>query len=73
MIVCICQNVSDRKIREAVEAGATTMPQVRDRLGVGICCGKCHPHAKQVLRESLEASKRTHTQPLVFQCNPMAA
>jgi bacterioferritin-associated ferredoxin len=76
MIVCICQNVSDRKIRQAVDAGASTMPQLRDSLGVGTCCGKCHPHAKQVLRECLENAsrqQRDQMQPLIFQCNPMAA
>lgn len=75
MIVCICQNVPERNIRQAVEAGATTMPQLRDQLGVGTCCGKCHPHAKKVLRESLEASRkmRDQAQPLIFLRNPMAA
>ncbi|MEN3294509.1 MAG: bacterioferritin-associated ferredoxin [Burkholderiales bacterium] len=75
MIVCICQNISERNIREAVDAGVTAMPQLRDRLGVGTCCGKCHPHAKQTLRESLEATKKMHdqVQPIMFQCNPMAA
>ena len=54
MIVCICNNVSDRDIRDEVRhAGVTTMPQLRDCLAVGTCCGKCHPHAKQVLRECL--------------------
>jgi bacterioferritin-associated ferredoxin len=74
MIVCICENVSDRKIRQAVDAGVTTMPQLRDQLGVGTCCGKCHPHAKQVLRESLESMPmRDRVQPLVFQRNALAA
>ncbi|MDB5773730.1 MAG: bacterioferritin-associated ferredoxin [Burkholderiales bacterium] len=75
MIVCICQNVSERKIRQAVDAGVTTMPQLRDQLGVGTCCGKCHPHAKQVLRESLEASKRMQdqVQPMFFLSTRMAA
>lgn len=76
MIVCICNNVSERKIRQAVEAGVTTMPQLRDRLGVGNCCGKCHPHAKQALRECLENSRgnmQDQLQPLVFQPNLAAA
>ncbi|MBC7501776.1 MAG: (2Fe-2S)-binding protein, partial [Herminiimonas sp.] len=28
MIVCICNNVSDRKIRIAVESGVTSMAQL---------------------------------------------
>ena len=43
MIVCICNNVSDRKIRQAVEAGMTSMVELRDHLDIGTCCGKCHP------------------------------
>ena len=47
MIVCICNNVSDRKIRQAVEAGMTSMVELRDHLDIGTCCGKCHPSAKR--------------------------
>lgn len=65
MIVCICHNVSERKIRQAVDAGARSMPELRDTLGVGTCCGKCNSCAKTVLRECLEDGIR-ETQPLVF-------
>lgn len=72
MIVCICNNVSDRKIRQAVDAGMTSMPQIREYLGLGTCCGKCHPHAKQVLRDCVQdARQREQVQPLIFQ--PMTA
>lgn len=55
MIVCICQNVTDRKIRQAVGSGVSSMLELRDQFGVGTCCGKCHPHAKQVLRLCMDA------------------
>jgi bacterioferritin-associated ferredoxin len=58
MIVCICNNVSDRKIRQAVDAGVTSMAGLRDQLGVGTCCGKCHSCAKSVLRECLAEADR---------------
>lgn len=54
MIVCVCYNISERKIREAVDSGLRSMPELRDQLGVGTCCGKCHSCAKTVLREHLE-------------------
>lgn len=54
MIVCVCHNVSDRKIKAAVDDGMTTMREMREELLVGTCCGKCHSCAKQVLREHLE-------------------
>lgn len=53
MIVCVCNNVSDRKIRQAVEDGATTLFELRAQLNVGTCCGKCHSCAKEVLREAV--------------------
>ncbi|HZW23036.1 (2Fe-2S)-binding protein [Noviherbaspirillum sp.] len=58
MIVCVCNNVSERQIRRAVDSGHTTMPQLREELGVGTCCGKCHSCAKTVLREYLEDGVR---------------
>lgn len=59
MIVCVCHNVSDRKIRQAVDEGASSMLDLRKQLSVGTCCGKCHSCAKGVLRDALEASSQT--------------
>ncbi|MGH8809260.1 MAG: (2Fe-2S)-binding protein [Noviherbaspirillum sp.] len=66
MIVCICHNVSERKIRQAVASGIATMPGLRAELGVGTCCGKCNSCAKTVLRECLEDSMGEE-QPIMFQ------
>ena len=66
MIVCVCNNVSERKIRQAVDSGITTMPELRDKLGVGTCCGKCHSCAKTVLRECLEDGMQ-NARPVMFQ------
>lgn len=66
MIVCVCHNVSERKIRQAVDEGMTTMPALRENLGVGTCCGKCHSCAKTVLRECLE-DRAMESQPVVFE------
>jgi bacterioferritin-associated ferredoxin len=64
MIVCICNNVSDRKIRQAVEGGLTSMSDLRSQLDVGTCCGKCHSCAKTLLRECLEDAREV--QPVMF-------
>lgn len=71
MIVCICRNIPERKIRQAVNEGMTTMPQIRDSLGVGTCCGKCHSCAKRVLRECLEENEQA--QSTLFQSGALAA
>ena len=71
MIVCICNNISDRKSRQAVDAGITSMVELRDQLDVGTCCGKCHACAKRVLRECLEEASQA--QPMMFHRNALAA
>lgn len=53
MFVCICKAVSDRHIRDAVRQGATSLRQVSRELGVGTCCGKCVPQARDVVSSAL--------------------
>jgi len=59
MIVCVCNNISEGRIRQAVNAGLSTMSELRKELGVATCCGKCHSCAKHVLRESLNDAAQT--------------
>ncbi|MFC5476430.1 (2Fe-2S)-binding protein [Paraherbaspirillum soli] len=76
MIVCVCNNISDRKIRQAVDSGMSTMSELRKNLGVATCCGKCHTCAKSVLRECLAnnaPAAHQHIQALIFQPNALAA
>ncbi|RJG02160.1 (2Fe-2S)-binding protein [Noviherbaspirillum sedimenti] len=68
MIVCVCNNVSDRKIRQAADEGMTTLADLRKHLDVGTCCGKCHSCAKQVLRECRETKPS-----MLFPMQAMAA
>ncbi len=64
MIVCVCNNISDRKIRQAVDSGMASMVELRNHLGVGTCCGKCHSCAKQVLRACLDDA--VNAQPIML-------
>ncbi|WP_083438882.1 (2Fe-2S)-binding protein [Herbaspirillum autotrophicum] len=67
MIVCVCNNISEGKIHRAVDAGMTTMTELRKELGIGTSCGKCHTCAKHVLRECLHNNTtRNAAQPMVF-------
>ena len=61
MIVCVCHNISEKKIRREVAAGAHTYAELREQLQIGTCCGKCASCARQVFRESL--AEQAHTQP----------
>lgn len=56
MIVCVCNNISDREIRQAVDLGLSSMAELRRDLGVATCCGKCHSCAREVLSTHLDAT-----------------
>ena len=43
MIVCHCQGVSDRSIRQAVREGARSVRQVARVCRAGRMCGGCRP------------------------------
>lgn len=63
MIVCVCKAVSDKHIRRAVHAGeVVNLRDLTRELGVGTCCGKCVPTARQVLNEARERA-----------CGPLSA
>lgn len=57
MIVCLCNNISDREIRQAIELGLTTMDELRRDLGVSTCCGQCMPCAEDILNQHLAVSQ----------------
>lgn len=54
MYVCICRQVTDRDIHQAVAQGACRMRDLRTQLGVGEQCGKCACCAHGVLKEARE-------------------
>lgn len=40
-IVCNCLGVTNRIIKEAVDAGASTLEEVQSATGAGTVCGAC--------------------------------
>jgi bacterioferritin-associated ferredoxin len=59
MIVCVCNNISDREIRQAVDLGINSMAELHKELGVGTCCGKCVSCAREVLHAHLDPTTVT--------------
>ncbi|WP_020651118.1 (2Fe-2S)-binding protein [Solimonas variicoloris] len=54
MYICVCKAVSDRAIRRAVrQDGVTSLRELAQMHGVGTCCGKCVPQARELLGEAL--------------------
>jgi bacterioferritin-associated ferredoxin len=56
MYVCVCNAVTEREIRQAVELGATRMRHLKRDLGVAANCGKCACCARDMLRDNLSGS-----------------
>jgi len=53
MIICVCKAVSDRHIHQAAMAGeVVSLRDLTRELGVGTCCGKCVPAAREVLAKT---------------------
>lgn len=53
MYICVCKGVSERRIRRAVDDGAVvSLRDLSRELGVGTCCGKCVPAARELLSEA---------------------
>jgi bacterioferritin-associated ferredoxin len=56
VIVCICSNVSDKKIKQAISDGARRISDLRFELGVANRCGKCIPCAQQMLVQAAQGT-----------------
>lgn len=54
MYICVCKAVSDKRIRQLVVEGATSMRELKQCLGVGSQCGKCVPAAQELLTQTLQ-------------------
>ena len=52
MYVCICNGVTDRDIRQAVEAGCRSVAELTMRTGAGATCGSCLDLAAQLMDET---------------------
>jgi bacterioferritin-associated ferredoxin len=50
--ICICNAITDRQIRAAVAAGASSLGEVSMQLGVGAGCGSCREAAQHVIRDA---------------------
>ncbi len=59
MYVCLCKGITDSQIRDAVSAGAESIREVRDQLGVMSQCGKCSTLAREVVKNALETGQNS--------------
>jgi bacterioferritin-associated ferredoxin len=53
MYVCVCNSVTDREIKSAVEFGARSFKDIQASLGVATCCRRCTDCASKVVAAAL--------------------
>lgn len=71
MYICVCQGVTDSQIRAEIDAGATSMRDLRRRLGVASQCGTCGKCARHLLKEALR--QRAHVDDTLLSNAPAPA
>jgi bacterioferritin-associated ferredoxin len=54
MYVCLCKAVTDRQIKEFVNAGAGSFEEVCRELGVASQCGRCSQLAQSIVETSVK-------------------
>lgn len=50
MFVCMCNGVTERQVREAIEEGASSLADLTACLGVAAGCGCCADFTEDMLR-----------------------
>jgi bacterioferritin-associated ferredoxin len=54
MYVCVCNAVSESRLREAVAEGACDFESLQVRTEAATCCGCCEPEVRTILKDALE-------------------
>ncbi len=54
-IICKCKDVTKGDILKAMEKGATSYKDIRDKTGAGSKCGKCEKKIRKFMKKHAEA------------------
>jgi bacterioferritin-associated ferredoxin len=52
MYICVCKAVTDKEIRLAINEGARSVRELREKLRVTESCGSCLESVKECLKEA---------------------
>lgn len=66
MIVCLCHQVSERHIHDAVSDGTRCFEQLQDETRVGASCGACLDCARQTFDDACASGSARRAQPLAW-------
>ena len=50
-VVCYCLNITNGMIKEAVDAGASTLEEVQEATGAGTVCGACREDVRHLVEQ----------------------
>jgi len=53
MIVCVCNRITEKEVREAAHKGAGTPEAAYEKLGCEVQCGCCLDYAQEIIDEEL--------------------
>lgn len=56
-IVCTCMNITNGMIKEAVDAGASTLEEVQEATGAGSICGACVEDVEHLVEQFVSERK----------------
>lgn len=59
MIVCVCKAMSERALRERIDAGARSLEELAAATGVTTDCGTCTATVLEMLEEAGAVADRT--------------
>jgi bacterioferritin-associated ferredoxin len=65
MIICVCQNISERDIARAVAGGCTSFMKLQEQYPVGASCGTCECAARECFAEQQAARRASQSMPVM--------
>ncbi|NUQ78659.1 MAG: (2Fe-2S)-binding protein [Polyangiaceae bacterium] len=54
MYVCLCRGISDKEIKQLVNAGVSSVEEIMQCTGAGTCCGTCVPEIAALVEETAD-------------------
>ncbi len=51
MVVCVCNAIRERDVREAARDGARSPGKAYEKLGCRLQCGQCVPFARSIISQ----------------------
>lgn len=57
-IVCNCLNITTEMIKDAIDAGASTLEEVQEETGAGTICGACCDEIQHIIEKYVNGQNK---------------